>query len=39
VLANWFVTFNFVMLGWVLFSARDLPTALTVFGRLFGVNG
>ncbi len=38
-LANWFVTFNFVMLGWVFFSAHDLPTAVKVFGRLFGVNG
>jgi alginate O-acetyltransferase complex protein AlgI len=38
-LTNWFVTFNFVMLGWVFFSARDLPSALKVFGRLFGVNG
>lgn len=38
-LFNWFVTFNFVMLGWVFFSARDLSSALTIIGRLFGVNG
>ena len=38
-LANWFITFNFVMLGWVFFSASDLPAALKVIGRLFGVNG
>jgi len=38
-LANWFVTFNFVMLGWVFFRATDLPAALKVIGRLFGVNG
>jgi len=36
---NWFVTFNFVMLGWVFFSARDVPTALKIIERLFGVNG
>jgi alginate O-acetyltransferase complex protein AlgI len=33
---NWFVTFNFVMLGWVFFSARDVPTALEIVGRLLG---
>ena len=32
-----FITFNFVMLGWVFFSAPDLPTAITNFGKLFGV--
>ncbi len=32
-----FVTFNFVMLGWVWFGARDLPTAITTLGRLFGI--
>ncbi len=31
------ITFNFVMLGWVFFSAPDLPTAITNFGKLFGV--
>ena len=38
-LFNWFITFNFVMLGWVFFSARDVPTALKIIGRLCGVNG
>jgi alginate O-acetyltransferase complex protein AlgI len=31
------LTFGFVMLGWVFFST-DLPTALRIFGRLFGVS-
>lgn len=30
-------TFAFVTLGWVFFAA-DLPTALRIFGRLFGIN-
>ncbi len=30
------VTYSFVALGWVFFAA-DLPTALRIFGRLFGV--
>ncbi len=36
---NWAITFNFVMLGWVFFSASDLPAAMKVIGRLFRVNG
>jgi alginate O-acetyltransferase complex protein AlgI len=36
-LPAWFITFNYVMLGWVFFSARDLPAAVTTLGRLFGV--
>jgi alginate O-acetyltransferase complex protein AlgI len=31
------LTFGFVMLGWVFFST-DLPTAIHIFGRLFGVS-
>jgi alginate O-acetyltransferase complex protein AlgI len=31
------LTFLFVMLGWVFFST-DFPTALRIFGRLFGMN-
>lgn len=31
------ITFNFVMLGWVFFSAPDLPTAMSSFGKLFGL--
>jgi alginate O-acetyltransferase complex protein AlgI len=31
------LTFCFVTLGWVFFAA-DLPTALRIFGRLFGVS-
>jgi D-alanyl-lipoteichoic acid acyltransferase DltB (MBOAT superfamily) len=30
------VTFAFVMFGWVFFAA-DLPTAIRIFARLFGV--
>ena len=37
VLPAWFITFNYVMLGWVFFSARDLPAAFTSLGRLFGI--
>jgi D-alanyl-lipoteichoic acid acyltransferase DltB (MBOAT superfamily) len=29
-------TYAFVTLGWVFFAA-DLPTALRIFGRLFGI--
>ena len=36
-LPAWFLTFNYVMLGWVFFGARDLPSAITTLGRLFGV--
>jgi alginate O-acetyltransferase complex protein AlgI len=36
-LPAWFITFNYVMLGWVFFSARDLPSAITTLGRLFGI--
>jgi alginate O-acetyltransferase complex protein AlgI len=35
-LAAWFITFNYVMVGWVFFSARDLPAAFSTLGRLFG---
>ncbi|MFO7678803.1 MAG: MBOAT family O-acyltransferase [Chloroflexota bacterium] len=34
-LAGWWLTFNFVCLGWVWFLL-PLETAVTVFGRLFG---
>ncbi len=36
-LPGWFVTFNFVMLGWVFFQTSDLSIALTTLGRLFGI--
>jgi alginate O-acetyltransferase complex protein AlgI len=36
-LPAWFITFNFVMLGWVFFQTSDLSIALTTIGRLFGV--
>jgi alginate O-acetyltransferase complex protein AlgI len=32
-----FLTFNFVMLGWVFFETNDLSVALTTLGRLFGI--
>lgn len=36
-LPGWFLTFNFVMLGWVFFETSDLTVALTTLGRLLGV--
>ena len=36
-LPGWFLTFNFVMLGWVFFQSADLAVALTTLGRLFGI--
>jgi alginate O-acetyltransferase complex protein AlgI len=36
-LPGWFLTFNFVMLGWVFFQTNDLSIALTTLGRLFGL--
>lgn len=35
-LSSWALTFTFVSLGWVWFSLPDIPSALTVFQRLFG---
>jgi len=31
------LTFHFVLLGWVWFALPDMSTAVTVFGRLFGL--
>jgi alginate O-acetyltransferase complex protein AlgI len=36
-LPTWFLTFNFVMLGWVFFQTSDLSIALTTLERLFGI--
>jgi alginate O-acetyltransferase complex protein AlgI len=36
-LPAWFITFNFVMLGWVFFQTNELSIALTTIGRLFGI--
>jgi alginate O-acetyltransferase complex protein AlgI len=36
-LPAWFITFNFVMLGWVFFQTSDLSLALLNIGRLFGI--
>ncbi len=36
-LPGWFLTFNYVMLGWVFFGARDLNSAFLIMGRLFGM--
>lgn len=33
----WFITFHFVVLGWVWFALPDFGLALAVFGKLFGV--
>jgi D-alanyl-lipoteichoic acid acyltransferase DltB (MBOAT superfamily) len=34
---GWFVTFHFVMLGWVWFALPDFGASLRVFGLLFGL--
>jgi len=36
-LFSWFVTFQFVVLGWVWFLLPDVGLALETFGKLFGV--
>ncbi len=33
----WFLTFNFVTLGWVWFALSDFSQALSVFRQLFGI--
>jgi D-alanyl-lipoteichoic acid acyltransferase DltB (MBOAT superfamily) len=35
----WFVTFQYVVLGWVWFAMPSIDLSLTVFARLFGVGG
>jgi D-alanyl-lipoteichoic acid acyltransferase DltB (MBOAT superfamily) len=35
-LGGWFITFQFVTLGWVWFALPDVESALRVFRRLFG---
>jgi alginate O-acetyltransferase complex protein AlgI len=35
--AGWFITFQFVMLGWVWFAIPDVNNALGFMGTLFGV--
>jgi alginate O-acetyltransferase complex protein AlgI len=37
VAASTTLTFHYVMLGWIFFSARDLSTAIWTFGRAFGL--
>jgi alginate O-acetyltransferase complex protein AlgI len=34
---GWFITFHFVVLGWVWFALPDFNLAVDVFGKLFGV--
>lgn len=36
-LAGWFLTFHYVVLGWVWFALPDINQSLHVFGKLFGV--
>lgn len=36
-LSGWFLTFQYVTLGWVWFALPDIPSAIRVFGKLFGV--
>ncbi len=35
---GWFITFHFVVLGWVWFALPDFEQSLRVFGGLFGFN-
>ena len=36
-LFSWFLTFQYVVLGWVWFMMPSLNSAVTTFGRLFGI--
>lgn len=36
-LLTWFLTFHYVVLGWVWFALPSLPLALQTFAKLFGV--
>jgi alginate O-acetyltransferase complex protein AlgI len=36
---SWFLTFNFVALGWVWFLMPNVSLALQTFGKLFGAGG
>jgi len=38
-LAGWFITFQFVVLGWVWFAMPTLQKSLQVFSGLFGLGG
>jgi D-alanyl-lipoteichoic acid acyltransferase DltB (MBOAT superfamily) len=35
-LAAWFLTFNYVAIGWVWFALPSISQSATVFGRMFG---
>jgi D-alanyl-lipoteichoic acid acyltransferase DltB (MBOAT superfamily) len=35
--SGWLLTFNFVTLGWVWFAMPDLPSAWSIFQKLFGL--
>jgi len=34
---TWFLTFNYVVIGWVWFALPSISQSTSVFGRLFGV--
>ena len=36
-LVGWFITFHYVVLGWVWFALPDVEQSLHVFGGLFGI--
>lgn len=36
-LAGWFVTFNFISFGWVLFAAKSFADALLIFTRIISI--
>jgi len=35
----WFITFNFINIGWVFFRAKEWDDALKVLGGMTGLNG
>ena len=38
-IVGWVLTMLFVIFGWVLFRAPDLPTSVNIFGSMVGLNG
>jgi len=36
-LGGWFITFNYVTLGWIWFALPDLQLSILVFGKLVGL--
>jgi alginate O-acetyltransferase complex protein AlgI len=38
-LLAWFLTFNFINLGWIFFRAKDFSSALNIIKSMIGLNG